>query len=92
MSKRNNNATANIQDYKLSRYICYLIVQNSDPRKEVVTLGQTYFAVQTRKMELTEKEYNDLTEDEKRFYQRNITRKGNYSLNIAVKKCRRKKL
>ena len=49
LSKRNNNATANIQDYKLLRYICYLIVQNADSSKEVVALGQTYFAVQTRK-------------------------------------------
>ena len=39
LSKRNNNATANIQDYKLSRYIRYLIVQNADPSKEVVALG-----------------------------------------------------
>ena len=54
LSKRNNNATANIQDYKLSRYICYLIVQNADPNKEVVALGQTYFAIQTRKQEITE--------------------------------------
>lgn len=74
-------------DYHLSRYACYLIVQNSDSRKEVVALGQTYFAVQTRKQELIEKEYSMLTEDEKRFYQRNLTRKGNYSLNQVAKKC-----
>lgn len=75
----------NIIDYKLSRYACYLIVQNANPKFEAVALGQTYFAIQTRKQELTEKEYSSLTEDEKRFYRRNITRKGNYSLNIAVK-------
>ncbi len=67
LSKRNNNANVNIQDYKLSRYICYLIVQNADPSKEVVALGQTYFAIQTRKQE-------------KRFYQRKLTKQGNYTL------------
>ena len=86
LSKRNNNATANIQDYKLSRYICYLIVQNADSSKEVVALGQTYFAIQTRKQEITEQEYDSLSDDEKRFYQSKviILRKG-LSLQQALK-------
>lgn len=48
-------------------------------------MAQTYFAIQTRKQELSEKDYSELSEDEKRFYQRNLTKKGNYSLNIAAK-------
>ena len=69
-----------IKDYKLSRYICYLIVQNADPSKEVVALGQTYFAIQTRKQEITEQEYDSLSDDEKKFYQRKLTKQGNYTL------------
>ena len=69
-----------IKDYKLTRYICYLIVQNADPSKEVVAMGQTYFAIQTRKQEITEQEYDSLSDDDKRFYQRRLTKQGNYTL------------
>ena len=85
MIKLAKGATRKVIDYKLSRYACYLIVMNGNQNKEVIALAQTYFAIQTRKQELSEKEYSMLTEDEKRFYQRNLTRKGNYSLNMVAR-------
>ena len=81
-----SNTERKIQDYKLSRYGCYLIVLNCDPRKKVIALAKTYFAIQTRKQELSEIEYNNLSEDEKGLYRRDQARKGNYNLNqTAVK-------
>jgi DNA-damage-inducible protein D len=82
-----SNTTRNISDYKLSRYACYLIVLNCDPRKKVIALAKTYFAIQTRKQELSELDYNSLTEDEKRLYQRRLTKRGNYNLNQTAKEA-----
>ena len=76
-----NNVAKKIIDYKLSWYACYLIVQNGDSRKKTIAFAQTYFAIQTRKQELSEKEYYGFTEDEKRLYRRNQERKVNYNLN-----------
>lgn len=80
-------ATQQHPSVKLSRYACYLIVQNADPSKEVVALGQTHFAVQTRLQEISQMEaYNRLsTEDEKRLFLRNELKKHNIQLADAAK-------
>lgn len=80
-------ATQQHPSVKHSRYACYLIVQNADPSKEVVALGQTYFAVQTRLQEISQMEaYNRLsTEDEKRLFLRNELKKHNIQLADAAK-------
>ena len=73
-------------DYHLSRYACYLIVQNANPSKKSVALGQTYFAIQTRKMEITQEEYSKLSEDKKRLYTRiNVKNKNKYLFDTAKK-------
>lgn len=79
-------ATRDIGDLHLSRYACYLIIQNADSSKEVVALGQTYFAVQTRKQEIIEQSFEELhNEEEKRLYLRREMAEHNKHLADAAK-------
>jgi DNA-damage-inducible protein D len=82
-----SGAEREVDDVKLSRYACYLIVQNADPSKEIVALGQTYFAVQTRLQEIQQLQtYQQLkTEDEKRIFLRKEMFEHNKQLAAAAK-------
>ena len=83
MVKLGSGSEREVNDYVLSRYACYLIVMNGDPRKEVIAVGQTYFAIKTRQQELIEN-YDELTENQKRLAIRHEMAEHNKSLAEAA--------
>lgn len=87
MVKIGSGAARELDDLRLTRYACYLIVQNGDPKKPVIANGQTYFAVQARRQELTDDTagFNDLSEDQKRLAIRNELATHNKQLAAAAK-------
>jgi DNA-damage-inducible protein D len=81
MVRIGSDAQRKIEDFELSRYACYLIVQNGDPSKSVIANGQTYFTIQTRRQELADnEEFKNLQEDEERLFLRNEMREHNKRL------------
>ncbi len=78
------NASRNVSDYELSRYACYLIVMNGDPRKKIIALGQSYFAIKTRQQELIEN-FETLNENQKRLAIRREMAEHNKQLVAAAK-------
>ncbi len=88
MVKLGSGAEREIEDLQLSRYACYLIVQNGDPSKTVIATGQTYFAIQTRRQELADDpDFKQLKEDEKRIFLRNELREHNKQLVEAAQQA-----